>query len=177
MTVFGASAGAGAAQAKCPPNPAITERSAQLIDELRAAKSEFEAQDATAELWLLWLRAPNETAQKLLDRGLFWLRVGDFDAAETAFSNLIAYCPDYAEGYNQRAYSAFLQMDYARALEDLNRALERSPAHIGALSGKALTLFGLGEDEEGQAVLRDALALNPWLSERRLLVEAPGEKL
>ena len=62
-------------------------------------------------------------------------------------------------------------MDYARALDDLDRALERSPAHIGAMSGKALTLFGLQRDEEAKAVLRDALALNPWLSERRLLEE------
>ena len=163
--------GAGTAYAECPAPLDITERAATLIDELRASPSQQAAQGANAELWALWLKAPDATAQGLLDRGLFWLRFQNYEAAETSFGALISYCPDYAEGDNQRAYSAFLQMDYARALDDLDRALERSPAHIGAMSGKALTLFGLQRDEEAKAVLRDALALNPWLSERRLLEE------
>ncbi|MEL7343554.1 MAG: tetratricopeptide repeat protein [Pseudomonadota bacterium] len=163
--------GASTAQAACPANPAITERAAALIDDLRASKSELEAQGPSSALWDLWLQAPDDTAQGLLDRGLFWLRLQDYEAAETSFDALISYCPDYAEGYNQRAFAAFLQKDFGRALSDLDRALERSPAHVAALAGKALTLFGLERDEEAQAVLRDALALNPWLSERRLLQE------
>jgi hypothetical protein len=45
------------------------------------------------------------------------------------------------------------------------------------LSGKALTLMGLGRDAEAQTVLRAALALNPWLEERALLVTPPGVEL
>lgn len=51
------------------------------------------------------------------------------------------------------------------------------PTHVAALSGKALTLIGMGRDKEAQIVLRAAHALNPWLSERRLLVEPEGEEI
>ncbi|MEL7462256.1 MAG: tetratricopeptide repeat protein, partial [Pseudomonadota bacterium] len=94
-----------------------------------------------------------------------------------ALNRLVDYCPDYAEGYNQRAFAAFLQADYDAALADLDLALDRSPTHLGALSGKALTLMGMGRNDIAQDVLREALALNPWLPERRFLIERPGEKL
>ena len=89
----------------------------------------------------------------------------------------MAYCPDYAEGYNQRAFVSFLAHDFEAALVDLEATLALNPRHIGALSGKALTLIGLGRREDGQATLRAALALNPWLSERALLETPPGEEL
>ena len=91
--------------------------------------------------------------------------------------DLVAYCPDYAEGFNQRAFAAFLAEDYAAALTDLDMALAIMPDHVAALSGKALTLMGLGRHDEAQVVLREALKLNPWLGERALLVDPPGQEL
>jgi Flp pilus assembly protein TadD len=87
---------------------------------------------------------------------------------------LVEYCPDYAEGYNQRAFASFLRRDYNAALVDLNKALEIMPNHIAALSGKGMTLMGMGRNEEGQEALRGALALNPWLAERALITEPAG---
>lgn len=168
---------APAACAACAPVPDIDAPSARLILELREAENEMAARALNAELWDLWLQAPDAEAQDLLNEGIDRLRVADHTGAEAAFTALIAYCPNYAEGYNQRAFSAYLQGDYSRALADLDLALERRPTHVGALSGKALTLMGLGRIEAGQQALRDALALNPWLSERRLLIETPGEDL
>ena len=165
------------AHADCAPLRDMSEPSARLILELREAESEREARQIGAELWQIWLTAPDTAAQALLDEGIERLRVADHERAEAAFSELIEYCPDYAEGYNQRAFSAYLRGDYGAALDDLDLALDRTPTHVGALSGKALTLMGLGRIDAGQAVLREALALNPWLSERRLLIEKPGEDL
>ena len=86
----------------------------------------------------------------------------------------VASCPPPpAIGAAEDALCAEVQA----ALADLDLALERSPRHVGALSGKALTLMGLGRADEAQAVLREALALNPWIPERGLLQEAPGEEL
>ncbi|MCY4180919.1 MAG: tetratricopeptide repeat protein, partial [Litoreibacter sp.] len=90
----------------------------------------------------------------------------DYLGALTQFDALVAYCPDYAEGYNQRAFVHFLSGSYDKALQDLDRTLEITPDHIGALSGRALTLFELGREEQGQLALRAALAFNPWLPER-----------
>ncbi|MEM9710110.1 MAG: hypothetical protein AAF871_15120 [Pseudomonadota bacterium] len=168
---------APAAHAACPVGRDISQNSAELLLELRETTSEYSARLINAALWNLWLSAPDQAAQDLLNSGMSKIRSADYSGADADFDALIAYCPDYAEGYNQRAFSAYLQADYERALEDIDAALERTPTHLGALSGKALTLFGLGRIDAGQDVLREALALNPWLPERRFLIEKPGEQL
>ena len=95
--------------------------------------------------------------------------VADYAAAEAALTSLVQYCPFYAEGWNQRAFVRFLQSDWDGALTDLDQALKYNPRNTGALTGKALTLINAGRDDEAQPVLREALELNPWLSERALL--------
>lgn len=101
----------------------------------------------------------------------------DFAGAVEVFDALIAYCPDYAEGWNQRAFARFLQDRYDAALGDLDRALALSPTHTAALSGKALTLIRMGRMGLAQDVLRAAVALNPWLPERVYLLRPPGREL
>ena len=76
----------------------------------------------------------------------------------------------------KRAFALFLKRDFDLALADLDRALERSPMHIAALSGKGLTLIGMGREDEGRAILREALELNPWLPERHLLTDMAKPK-
>ncbi|WP_212524013.1 tetratricopeptide repeat protein [Actibacterium sp. MT2.3-13A] len=161
----------------CPPAPDHGARLAALIAAAQAAATEPEARRITDDMWALWTDAPDARAQELLNAGMERRAAYDFAGAARAFDALVAYCPDYAEGYNQRAFVAFLRQDYAAALEDLERALALTPDHIPALAGKALTLMGLGRMDEGQAVLRAALALNPWLPERGLLIAAPGKDI
>ncbi len=163
--------------AACPPPPDIAAREAALFETVQAAKNELQAEGATRGLWELWTDAPDAAAQELLDQGMAARASYDFLRATETFDRLVDYCPDYAEGYNQRAFVHFLREDFGAALVDLDLALERSPNHVGALSGKALTLMGLGRQEEAQDVLRAALELNPWIPERGLLQEEPGQEL
>lgn len=144
---------------------------------IKAAPNERTAQEISQSLWQLWATAPDAQSQELLDRGMTQRGAFDFLGAIETFDRLIAYCPDYAEGWNQRAFVSFLQQDYEPALRDLDQALALDPDHIAALSGKALTLFGLGRDDDGQRVLRQALDLNPWLGERALLRPVPGKDI
>jgi len=135
------------------------------------------AQSLSAELWEIWTDAPDARAQEMLDRGMQQRRAFDFAGSVETLDELVAYCPGYAEGWNQRAFAKFLQQNYGEALEDLDRALEINPKHVAAMSGKALTLMGMGRVKVAQGVLRDALDLNPWLPERRYLVEKPGQDI
>ncbi|NNL17894.1 MAG: hypothetical protein HKP37_04040, partial [Boseongicola sp.] len=154
--------------ADCPANPDIADAADALLEQAQAAPNEGAARGISGQLWELWATAPDEQAQVLLDRGMSARASYNFVEALDAFDRLTEYCPDYAEGYNQRAFVNFLRQDFALALVDLDRALERSPRHVAAISGKALTLMGLGRDEEAQDVLREAVDLNPWISERSL---------
>ncbi len=161
----------------CPPVPDHTAERARIMVILAHARDVTEAQFMANQLWLIWTDAPDDRAQALLDEGMD-RRIGyDYAGSRAVLDELVAYCPDFAEGWNQRAFAAFLAQDYAAALADLDVALGIMPDHVAALSGKALTLFGMGRDAEAQVVLRAAVKLNPWLGERALLVEPPGQDI
>jgi len=165
---------AAPAWAECPAAPDISAQLDALVDEARTAPNERAGQDVSGRMWQQWLRAPDAQAQSWLEEGMERRRVFDFAGAIAAFDALVAYCPDYAEGYNQRAFVHFLREDHDAALVDLDKTLSLQPRHVGALTGKGLTLFALDRVTEGQDAIRAAVELNPWVSERRLLDVAPA---
>ncbi|MEM7471178.1 MAG: hypothetical protein AAF340_07490 [Pseudomonadota bacterium] len=144
------------------------------MSQIATTESEAEAQDLSNALWQIWTTAPDAAAQEMLTRGMARRGSYDYLGALKDFDALVAYCPDYAEGYNQRAFVYFLSGEFSKALSDLDRTLAITPDHIGALSGRALTLFELGQEEQGQLALRTALAFNPWLPERFRLRPLPN---
>ncbi len=157
--------------AECPSSPDISEDLTGLIAEIQDASNDAAAREISNQMWQLWLMAPDEAAQSVLDEGMRRRLSYDYLGAVEAYDRLVDYCPEYAEGYNQRAFIYFLQEQYDAALVDLDRALALSPRHVGAQSGRALTLMNLGRIAEARVQLRAALENNPWLSERFLLME------
>ncbi|WP_299922732.1 hypothetical protein [uncultured Pelagimonas sp.] len=169
---------AGAAVADgCPEAPDHSEPLQGLYDQLQQVDGDMQARQVSNQMWQYWADAPDEASQEILDEGMKARAAWDFLMAIDRFDALVAYCPFYAEGYNQRAFVNYLRQDYEAALPDLERTLEINPKHLGSLSGRALTLLALGREVEGQKALREALALNPWLSERHLLKPLPGQEL
>lgn len=162
---------ASVAHASCPSSPDITQELDVLISQARAAPNEMAGREVSGQMWELWLRAPDETAQTALDNGMRKRSSYDFLGAVKDYTKLIEYCPDYAEGYNQRAYIYFLTEDFEKALADLDAALALSANHVGAQSGRALTLMKMGRTLEARTQLIEALDNNPWLSERYLMLE------
>lgn len=166
----------------CPSAPDHSDRLKLLIAQIQKAETEMAAREISNQMWELWADAPDESAQAVLDRGMSRRNGWDLLGALQEFDRLIDYCPDYAEGYNQRAFVNFLRQDFASALSDLDRTLELSPSHIAAMSGRALTLMGLQRMDEAREALAEALALNPWLPERHLAAKGgplaiPGQDL
>ncbi|NRB04220.1 MAG: hypothetical protein HRU30_13260 [Rhodobacteraceae bacterium] len=159
----------------CPDPIDISAEMVGLLDGIQAAPSASAARPWTEKMWRVWLRAPDTVAQNVLDRGMSRQRNFDLLGAQRDFDTLVSYCPTYAEGYNQRAFTNYLGGKYDAALADLDKAIVLSPTHVGALAGRALTLMQMGRFQEARAQMLDAVALNPWLSERALL--EPGQPL
>ena len=159
----------------CPASPDHSVDMMTLIEQVQSARNESAARVISNQMWSLWADAPNEQSQAMLDRGMTRRNAWDLLGAIEDFDRLVAYCPSYAEGYNQRAFAHYMRQDFQAALPDLDKAIELSPNHVAAISGRALTLLGLHRIEEARAALNQALELNPWLSERHLL--APGGPL
>ncbi|MEL6887243.1 MAG: hypothetical protein AAFO86_00910 [Pseudomonadota bacterium] len=155
----------------CPDAPDHSVELSALFAEARTAPSEAEGRLLSGKMWELWLDAPDTAAQEILDRGMRQRAEFDFAGALGSFDRLVDYCPDYAEGYNQRAFVHFLNADFAAALVDLDAALAIVPDHVGAQSGRALTLMNLGKTDAARVQMLAALENNPWLSERALVAD------
>ncbi|SMH32270.1 tetratricopeptide repeat protein [Maritimibacter sp. HL-12] len=158
----------------CPPAPDITGALDTLIADAQAAQTYMAGRDAFYDMRALWSTAPDDWSGELLAIALERIAIADYPGALLGLDELVVYCPHWAEGWNQRAYVRFLQEDYDAALADLDRALALNPRHVAALSGKGLTLMRMGRDDAGDAVLRKAVALHPWLPERGLLDPPAG---
>lgn len=158
----------------CPAGPDISAPLAALIKEGQQATRYMPARDALRDMWTLYKAAPDDWSAELLDVGMERANMADYDGALKAFDALVSHCPTWAEGWNQRAFVAFRKENYAAALKDINRALTLEPMHIPALSGKGITLIKMGRRAEGEAVLKAAVDLHPWLPERGLLSEPYG---
>ncbi|MGB0660299.1 MAG: tetratricopeptide repeat protein [Mangrovicoccus sp.] len=161
----------------CPPPLEFSERKSDLMEALQGTRDASAGRFLTRSLLEIWATAPNRHAQDMLDEGMSRRESKDFAGAIRAFDRLIAYCPTYAEGYNQRAFLYFMDGNVDLALRDLDAALERAPDHFGAMAGKAISLIRLGQVEQGRLLLERALVLNPWLPERFMLDDLPGEEV
>lgn len=161
----------GKARADCPELADNGVELQNLIALAQGAENVRDGQRLSNLMWQVWLRAPDEAAQAVLDAGMQRRDVFDFVGAIRAFDQLVEYCPKYAEGYNQRAYIRFLNGNHEKALGDLDVALSLQPYHVAAQSGRALTLMNLGRIAEARAQLLIAVENNPWLSEAALLAD------
>lgn len=159
----------------CPPLPDISGEKAALFADLAASPDEMAAAFIANRLWSLWRTAPDAKAQDLLDRGMAMREVFDFPESILILSELIAYCPDYPEGYNQRAFTRYLAQDYQGSLADIDIVLKSETKHFGALSGKALVQMNMGLTGAAKLTMIEALKVHPWLNERELLGQ--GEDL
>ncbi|MGB5865156.1 MAG: hypothetical protein WBG95_12755 [Sulfitobacter sp.] len=153
----------------CPAGVDVTGELDQLITQAQEAGTVQQGRAASDGMWKVWLRAPDEKAQAMLDRGMAARGSFDFEGAKRAFTELIVYCPDYAEGWNQRAFIDFMREEYDSALSDLDRTLVLQPRHVAAQSGRGLTLMNMGRTAEARKQMLEAVANNPWLSEAALL--------
>ena len=148
---------------------ALAEERDALFSALQSTDDADIAAAAQRAIWESWREAPDADAQALFDLGMRQIAQYDNAGAVEAFDELILYAPDFAEGWNQRAFAYFRMQEYEKSLADIASALQREPRHFGALSGKFRILMAQGRARLAQKTLREAVAVNPWMMERRLL--------
>lgn len=149
----------------------------RLFKALKTAKTEREGRLAENAIWNWWLdQSPSLEVRAAIDHGMERRSSYDFEAAEKAFDKVIEKAPDYAEGWNQRAFARFLRENPDGALSDLEKAVELDPDHFGAWSGMYHVLMRLGRPEVAVSALSRAVTIHPWLKERGMLPPDPDAK-
>jgi tetratricopeptide (TPR) repeat protein len=145
-------------------NSAIKE---ELFETLRSASNETEGRYAEDAIWKFWFnQAPTPQIRSTLDASIKRREAYDFEAAEILLDDVIKQAPDYAEGYNQRAFIRFLRDKQMLAQQDALRALELEPDHFGAISGLFHILSKLNKKDAALVTLQRGVSLHPWMKER-----------
>ena len=141
-----------------------------LFENLYLAENEQEGRIAEAAIWQFWFdQSPAQDVRAALDAGIQRREAYDFEAAEHHFDRVIMSAPDYAEGYNQRAFIRFLRENYDDAQADLEIALKLEPNHFAALSGLYHILQRQNRRAAALGMLKRAVEIHPWIKERSAL--------
>jgi len=164
-----------------PPMAGLSEAQAKeraaLFAALAATKNDAEARAVENKLWTFWGGFADAESQRLLAVALKAQLHFDYGNALVAMETLVKHQPQFAEGWNQLAYVLFLAGSYDQSLAAIEQTLKLEPMHYAALAGKAIILIQQGKEAEAQAPLKRALAIDPWLKERNLIVKDPARKL
>ncbi len=112
-------------------------------------------------IMFFWSQSGSASADLLLERGREALDADDYVLAIEHLTALTDHAPDFAEGWNARATAFYLADEYGLALHDIQIALSLNPRHFGAMSGLALILEELGDEENALKVWREVELLHP----------------
>src|SRR5215510_12501969 len=77
-----------------------------------------------------------KTAEELLKRGDAAFDGGNCQEALAVYTQALVLNPNYAEAYNNRAYTYMRMQNYAPALQDLDQALRIRPDYLHALMNR-----------------------------------------
>lgn len=147
------------------PNPAIKTDKASLLNDLylrlSKAQSQNEAETLSALIEQVWIYSQSDTTLLLMERSAKALNDKENTTAREILDGVVTLDPGYAEAFNRRAYVAFLEKDYAEAIEDLRRVLALDRRHFKALGGLATILREIGDKRGALKVYRTLLNINP----------------
>jgi tetratricopeptide (TPR) repeat protein len=118
---------------------------ANLYAYLATAENSQQAQPIAQSIERLWLYTSSDTIALLMERAFRATTEKNLDLAIQLLDAVTSLAPDYAEGWNRRAYVHYLRNDVERMVGDLRRCLALEPNHYRALDGLAQVLRETGQ--------------------------------
>jgi tetratricopeptide (TPR) repeat protein len=133
----------------------------RLYGDLAKASDPAAAEPVVRSIEQVWLQTESPTAMLLLNRALVAVQEKNHDLALEFLDTVTELYPDWAEGFNRRAYVYVIKLDYGRALGDLRRVLALDPGNFRALEGLVHVLRTMGQDKAALDVVRTLLKAHP----------------
>ena len=119
----------------------------------------------------VWSAGGGDTVNLLIERAGKAASEERPDIALRMLDTVTRIAPDFAEGFNRRAYVYYSINEYERALGDLRRTLALEPNHYKALEGLGQILRETGQKKAALAVFKRLMAVHPFASGVKSAVE------
>ncbi len=146
-----------------PRTPAEREKALNdLYAILATAENEAAAKTVATNIERLWLNSGSDTVSLLMERAATAVQQKKPELALKVLDEVVALAPDYAEGWNRRAYVHFTQNQVQQALGDIRRVLALDPNHFKALDGLVHVLKEIGQKKGALAAVKKLLEVHPY---------------
>ena len=139
------------------------ERLTELFESLAATEDESKIRDLQLEITNIWQDPNSASIELLLKRSLNAINEQDFETARTHLDDVVVLAPEFAEGWNQRAFLNFMTDRYEEAILDIQKTVSLEPRHYGAWSGLGQIFESVGNERAALEAYRRALLVNPHL--------------
>jgi tetratricopeptide (TPR) repeat protein len=160
-----------------PKTPEEREKAlSDLYALLATADSEESAKAIADGIERVWLSSGSDTVDLLMGRAIKAIAEKKLELALKLLNHVVEQAPDFAEGWNQRAYVHFARNDLGRALGDLRRVLALDPNHFNSLDMFARILREIGQKKAALQAYRQLLDVYPfWPGARQATDELSRE--
>lgn len=153
---------------------------ANLYAYLAAAPDAETAGEIAGVVERLWLIADSDTISVLMERSMRAVAEKRNDVALKILDAVVDLAPDYAEGWNRRAFVHYLMESRTQAAGDLRRVLALEPNHFKAMQGLAQILKDAGQNNGALKAYRKLIEMHPFAEGaeeaiRELSVEVEGQ--
>lgn len=161
--------------------PATPEEKERVLASLYALLATSETEDSAlriaSAIERMWAASGSDTVQLLMDRA--GKAIGDKNTALALkfLDSVVELAPDYAEGWNRRAYVHYTENAFERALGDIRRTLALDPNHFKALEGLGQIMKDVGRKPAAYKVFKQLQAVHPFASGVKQAVEELAREL
>jgi tetratricopeptide (TPR) repeat protein len=156
-------------------SPQTAEEKAKMLNDLYAllatAESEDVAKSVAEAIERLWGQSGSDTISLLMDRSTKALAAKNTELALKLLDSVVVLAPDFAEGFNRRAYVRFTQNNIEAAVGDLRRTLALEPNHYKALDGLGQIWREHGNKKGALSVFKHLLEVHPYWPGAKQAVE------
>jgi tetratricopeptide (TPR) repeat protein len=142
----------------------------QLFRDLKAAKSENDGLAIENQIVSIWMASGDPKIDQAMEWAVNAMDLGAFDLALNYLNNIVVTKPTYVEGWNKRATLYYVIGHYEESLSDIAETLKLEPRHFGAIAGKGMVMMRLGETQKAIDAFKEALAIDPQLTQIQLQV-------
>lgn len=148
-----------------------------LFQKLHDTKTPHEGEHITNMIWEIWRITDNKIVDQYMHQGVVAMGYGNYRVALDSFSYVTRIAPSYAEAWNKRATLFYIVGEFQRSVADVKQTLTLEPRHFGALSGLGMIYEKTNRYEEAIKAFRDALKVNPHLTEAQHNIEVISKRL